>query len=192
MKSEQNSDILSVLSVESELTAYAISKETGISVPQVNFRIDKLVKCGVVIPKEDGVRTVYSAHPVLRSRDAIELIATYIKEIVDAIDGVQSIQPTGAKAIIEFILDKTEINEPVDTEADETLVRNFRSELEAYATKYNLKITDIKGWTEDKIIWMALNEKKCACAPDKRVCPCPEGLVEIDKKGKCKCSVFMK
>lgn len=76
---------------------------------------------------------------------------------------------------------------------DEEIVREFRAHLESYAKEHGLLITSIKGWTEPKIRWMALNDRTCCC--DKtRKCPCETGLVEVrtEKDHMCKCSVFKK
>lgn len=70
------------------------------------------------------------------------------------------------------------------------LIDDFRKTLEEHAKKNNLSITNIKGWTNKKIEWMAVNENKCCCAPDKRVCPCEEGINEAAANGTCLCSVF--
>lgn len=200
-KDEQDDEILSALVVEDKMTAYALCKETGISVPQINFRIVKLISTGVVKQNVEKDKTSYSIHPVLKSKEAIAEIAAYIKNIFDIVDETEETSIDGIKAIIGFILSKTDIDvelTPVsfsetaieEPTPDDDLVSDFMIDLKSYAEKHNLKIMNVKGWTNNKIKWMALNNRKCACAPDKRVCPCPEGLKEIEVIGNCKCSVF--
>lgn len=89
-----------------------------------------------------------------------------------------------------------ESNEPNTPEipelTDDEKIKAFRSMLEEHAGENNLKITDIKGWTEPKIEWMALNDHKCCCSPNDRVCPCDEGRIEVRTKPDhmCLCSIF--
>lgn len=193
MKDDQNCEILSALVAEESMTSYSLCKETGISVPQVNFRIEKLVAIGVVESRIVDNKTVYSVHPVLKSKESIAEIASYIESIFDVIDEAEETSVDGIKAIISFILDKTEIDQGIDRDdliSEDNKVSEFRDILQKYADVNNLRIMNVKGWTNSKIKWMALNDRKCACAPDKRVCPCPEGLEEISRNGSCKCSVF--
>jgi hypothetical protein len=76
--------------------------------------------------------------------------------------------------------------------SDEETIMEFRKDLEKWARDNDLLLTNIKGWTEDKIQWMALNDRKCCCRPKERACPCKEGLEEArtSKGGLCLCSVF--
>lgn len=189
---EQDSSIISSLVVKKEMTAYSISKDIGISVPQVQYRIDKLLRCGIVKSRKDDNKTLYYIHPALKSKKAMGEIASYIKAIVDIIDNIERLSPEGMKALVSFIVSKTEMSEVSDdyTDIERNTIQSFRKYLEAYANEKGLKILDIKGWTNSKIEWMALNDRKCACKPDKRTCPCPEGLIEVEKKGKCLCTVF--
>ena len=189
---EQDSSIISSLVVEKEMTAYSISKDIGISVPQVQYRIDKLLRCGIVKSRKDDNKTLYYIHPALKSKKAMGEIAAYIKAIVDIIDNIERLSPEGMKALVSFIVSKTELSEVSDsyTDIERNTIQSFRKYLEAYAKEKGLMILDVKGWTNSKIEWMALNDRKCACRPDKRICPCPEGLIEIEKKGKCLCTVF--
>lgn len=192
MKDEQDCEIISALIVEDKMTAYALSKETGISVPQINFRIEKLVSVGVINSHDDERnKTLYSIHPVFKSNKSVESIATHIKDIFDIIDKSKETSIDGIKVVIGFILSKTE--ELITDEGmsiDDTKINDFKRDLNIYALKNNLKLMDVKGWTDTKIKWMALHDRKCACAPDTRICPCPEGFDEAMKKGNCKCSVF--
>jgi len=194
MAIEQDYDIISSLIVNNGVTAYFISKDIGLSVPQVQYRIDKLLRCGIIKSKVNSGKTLYSTHPALKSKVVMEEIASYIKAIVDSIDDIERLSPDGMKVLMSFIINKTEMvdveqyTDIVDVEQD--TINKFREYLEAYAQEKGLKILKVKGWTDSKIEWMALNSRKCACRPDKRVCPCPEGLIEVEKKGKCLCTVF--
>jgi len=71
-------------------------------------------------------------------------------------------------------------------------VQAFYEDLKKYAKKHGLVITNIKGWTRGRIIRMARNDRRCACRPKQRTCPCPEGLEECRtaKDHECICSVF--
>ena len=90
--------------------------------------------------------------------------------------------------------ESTEPNTPEPTELtdDEEKIKAFRTMLEEYAVEHGLKITNIKSWTEPKIRWMALNDNKCCCSPDDRVCPCEEGVHEAktEQDHMCLCSIF--
>ncbi len=192
MAKEQDYNIISSLTTSDGETTYYISKDIGVSVPQVQYRIDKLLRCGIIKSKKDDNKTLYYIHPALKSKKAMGEIAACIKEIVDIIDNIERLSPEGMKSIISFIISKTELSETSDdyTDVERNIIQSFKKYIEAYAKEKGLKILDVKGWTNNKIEWMALNDRKCACRPDKRVCPCPEGLVEVEKKGKCLCTVF--
>jgi len=38
--------------------------------------------------------------------------------------------------------------------------------------------------------WLLLNA--CACAPERKHCPCPESIMEVSEKGRCKCGLYWK
>lgn len=194
MVKEQDYNIISSLTTGDGETAYSISKDIGISVPQVQYRIDKLLRCGIVKSRKEDNKTLYYIHPALKSKKAMGEIAAYIKAIVDIIDNIERLSPEGMKALVSFIVSKTELSEVSDdyTAAERNTIQSFRKYIDNYAKEKGLKILDVKGWSSAKIDWMALNGRKCACRPDKRICPCPEGLVEVEKKGKCLCTVFGK
>ncbi len=193
-KDEQDDEILSALVVEDKMTAYALSKETEISVPQINFRMVKLVSIGVVKQVVEDGKTSYSVHPVLKSKESIEDIALHIKEIFDIIDNTEETSIDGIKSIIGFIVSKTSIdiselpNIPNVLESTESLISIYINIIKAHAEKYNYKINSA---SDEKIKWMALNNRRCFCAKDTRVCPCPESVDEIRVYGKCKCSLFL-
>lgn len=189
----KNQDIKILLSliISNGSTAYVISKDTKISVPQIMYRLNKLVESKAVTAVVNNDKTLYYVHPALKSEEVINRITVLLKEVADEIDKISYTEPDGLKTIIELIISSIDISDPEEEISDDDiLIKNFRANLELYAKEHNLKITDIKGWTEHKLVWMALNDNKCGCAPDKRRCPCKEGLIEIEKKGKCLCSVF--
>lgn len=196
MTSEQDDSIISeIIRSDSRLTAYGISQRTNISVPQVQYRLNKLVEKSVVRSSTEDSKKTYEVHPVLKSKKDIDGIASRIKEIVDIIDEVEYTSADGIRILIDFILSRTEIKDRDAEEASdskEEIIMRFRRELEIYAGLNGLIISNVKGWTDHKIIWMALNERKCACSPDKRECPCKEGLDEVKSKGQCLCSVFLR
>lgn len=194
INNEQDYNIISSLTTSDGETTYSISKDIGASVPQVQYRIDKLLRCGIVKSKKDDNKTLYYIHPALKSKKAMSEIAACIKEMVDIIDNIERLSPEGMKALVSFIVSKTELSEVSDdyTDIERNTIQSFRKYIDNYAKEKGLKILDVKGWSSAKIDWMALNGRKCACRPDKRICPCPEGMVEIEKKGKCLCTVFGK
>jgi len=94
---------------------------------------------------------------------------------------------------IDTYVEPTVPNIPESPElSDEEKIEAFRSMLEEHAEEHDLKITNIKSWTEPKIKWMALNDNKCCCSPDDRVCPCEEGVHEArtESDHMCLCSIF--
>lgn len=77
------------------------------------------------------------------------------------------------------------------TPEEQKKVDQFRARLEKFAKAKGFRITNIKGWTESSIRQMALDPKhKCCCRPDERICPCKEGVKEVETSGECLCSVF--
>ena len=69
----------------------------------------------------------------------------------------------------------------------------FIIDLEKFAVKHNVLITNIKGWTKKSLIWMAENDCKCCCSPDTRVCPCMDGVIEALRTNpdmECRCSIL--
>ena len=192
MKNQDTKILLSLVNNDGS-TAYMLSKDTKISVPQIMYRLNKLVESKAVTAVVDGDKTNYYAHPALKSEETMNKIALLLKEVADEIDKVLFTESTGLKTIIELIISTMEVSEPeeeLNTNEIDATISDFRNKLEVYAKEHHLRITNIKGWTDPKIEWMALNEEKCGCAPDKRICPCKEGLIEVEKKGKCLCSVF--
>lgn len=194
----QDSDILLFLIHNENSTSYAISQDTGISIPQTEFRLTKLIDNGVVKEVKEENRTTYSVHEALKSKDLLKNIEDMIQSMAYSIDNIEPISLDGFKCVLNFISGRIEFVEPekeiicTDIEPNKAKIIIFKDELQEYALKNNLEITSIKGWTEPKIEWMALNERKCACRPETRICPCPEGLVEArTKKNKmCTCSLF--
>ncbi len=186
----QDNQILSALIYEDKLTSYALSQITKISTPQINFRLGKLVESQVVIESKEEDKTVYSIHNSLKSKDAIKKVSEHIKSISDIIDNEQYATPEGTRTIICFILSKTEIQDSEALAEEQKIVDEFKKVLEEHAKKNNLVLHFTKGWSDNKIHKMALNNRICACAPD-RTCPCVQGLAEINTRGMCKCSIFV-
>lgn len=189
--SEQDNQILSALIYKDNQTSYALSQTTGISNPQVNFRLGKLVESQVVIESKEDDKTTYSIHNSLKSKDAIKKVSEHIKSICDIIDNEHYATSEGMKIILCFILSKTEIGDSEVIAEEQKIIDEFIIDIEKYAKEHKLIISNIKGWTKNKIEWMALNDRKCACDPGNRICPCQTGLDEINNKGICKCSLFV-
>ena len=118
MESPQDTLILLVLvSNENPLTAYGISKQIKISIPQVQYRLSKLEDQGIVTSTTKDNKKVYDVHPALKSRECIDEIAEYIKAISDIIDKMEYTTPTAMKYIIAFIIERTVVLEPEAEEA---------------------------------------------------------------------------
>ncbi len=166
-----------------------MSQETGISTPQINFRLSKLVESQVVTESKEDDKTVYSVHDSLKSKTAIKKVSEHIKEISDIIDKEHYATSEGIKTILCFILSKTEISDSEVLAEEQKIIDEFRKVLEEYAQKNDIELHYTKGWSDNKIRKMALNNRICACDP-KRICPCKEGLIEINVTGTCKCSIF--
>lgn len=188
----QDNQILSSLIEKDKQTSYLLSQNTKISVPQINFRLAKLVEYQVVTESKEEDKTVYSIHDSLKSKPAIKKVSEHIKEIADIIDKEHYATSEGIKTILCFILSKVEIQDSSEYLEEQKKVEEFTKELQEYAKKNDLTITNIKGWTKHKIEWMALNDRLCACVRDgSRHCPCIQGLEEATgSKGICTCSIF--
>ena len=119
MESAQDTPILLILvSSDKPLTAYAISKHTKISIPQVQFRLSKLEDQGIVTSASIDNKKVYDVHPALKSRECIDKITGLIKTISDIIDTVEYTTPVAMKWIIAFIIERTVVLEPEAEEAE--------------------------------------------------------------------------
>lgn len=88
------------------MTVYAISKDTGIAGPQVNYRLRKLVKNGVV-DKGENEAARYTAHPILGTTKAIKVIAKHISKISDVIGKYKVTTIEGMKILMSYILEHT-------------------------------------------------------------------------------------
>lgn len=185
----QDNAILSALIQKDKQTSYSLSAETGISTPQINFRLGKLIESQVVVESKEDDKTTYSIHNSLKSKDAIKKVSEHIKSISDIIDNEQYATPEGTRTIICFILSKTEIQDSEVLAEEQKVVDEFKKVLEEHAKKNNLVLHYTKGWSDNKIHKMALNNRICAC-DSKRICPCDKGLVEAKAKGLCLCGIF--
>lgn len=113
MESIQDTPILlSLTNSDKPLTAYAISKHTKISIPQVQYRLSKLEEQGIVTSTIKDNKKVYDVHPALKSRECIDEITGRIKAISDIIDEMEYTTPTAMKWIIAFIIERTVVSEP--------------------------------------------------------------------------------
>lgn len=191
----QDSLIMSALiadGIKTGMTAYAISVETKISQPQVSFRLDKLVEDGVVIESVTGKKTLYYAHDVFYDKEAMLKISEYIESIVETIYDVGEIPQDGIKIVMGYISSSIEISGETGDDEESRLINDFVDMIEKFAVKRGYVISNIKGWTEFKIKWMALNDGKCGCDPENRKCPCGECKDEVENNGSCLCSIFMR
>lgn len=111
----QDYDILLTLcQSDNPLTAYAIGKDAGIAVAQVNYRLTKLLNVGVVTAIQEKNRTVYSTHPILKSRKDVEDIACLLADIIRIITEAGEIEEDGVKKVLAFIVDRIRFIDPTD------------------------------------------------------------------------------
>jgi len=112
LNNEQDYEIMSALSVAEEpLTAYAIAKETDIAIPQVTYRLRKLVDYDVVRNIVTD-KTRYEVHPILKSREKLEEILDLLSDIITLIDKTQAVTTDGVKEILAFMIDRIEFEDP--------------------------------------------------------------------------------
>lgn len=104
--------LLLLIHNEKSLTAYAISKRTKISIPQVQYRLSKLEDQGIVTSTTSDNKKVYDVHPALKSKECIDEITKHIKAISDIIDEMEYTTPVAMKWIIAFIIERIEVLEP--------------------------------------------------------------------------------
>ena len=110
MRTKQDVDILVALIQSNEpITSYQIAKDTGISLPQVRYRLPKLIQSEIVILVDCDGKELYEAHSVLSSRSTIDAITEHLVSISDIIDGYELSTPVCVKSIISFIVDRTVI-----------------------------------------------------------------------------------
>lgn len=119
---KQDAVLLQVLiNSDTSMTAYAISKETGIVTTQVTYRLQMLVRDGVVAMVVNDEVTRYKVHPVLETAEAMTAIAKLVGKISYIIDKYKDTTADGMKTIISFILEHTNFVEiyRTDEHADE-------------------------------------------------------------------------
>lgn len=110
MYTEQDTDILiSLINTKEAVSSYQISKDTGISVPQVRYRLNKLILSGIIKRTEHENRDLYEPHPALKSKKTIKEISNHIKEIADIIDSLEISEPDCIKSLLLFIIERTSI-----------------------------------------------------------------------------------
>lgn len=58
----------------------------------------------------------------------------------------------------------------------------------AFAKRHSLVVNPKIGFTYfvDNLAVLG----NCACAPERKTCPCPEAKDEVAKEGRCKCGLF--
>lgn len=116
MTKSQDTKILLYLIEFDKSTAYAISQGTGISIPQITYRINKLIDSGIISSVVEDNKTYYNVHPALKSNEIISEITGLMKKVCDVIDRAKYTKPSGMKSIIELIISRLELSEPNDEE----------------------------------------------------------------------------
>jgi hypothetical protein len=54
----------------------------------------------------------------------------------------------------------------------------------------NFVINPLLGY--DYFVKHYIEDGHCACAPERKTCPCPEAINEVKEHGKCKCGLYFK
>lgn len=112
MNNEQDYEILSTLArTDKPLTAYGVGKEAGIPIPQVRYRLTKLVDYEVVKAISSNKKTVYEIHTILKSMDKLEEIACLLTDIISIIITAETIGAEGIKTILAFIVDRIDFED---------------------------------------------------------------------------------
>ena len=60
----------------------------------------------------------------------------------------------------------------------------------SFAKQNDFVVNPLLGF--DYFVKHYLEDHHCACAPERKVCPCPESLQEVATIGKCKCGLYFK
>ena len=107
----QDIKIITCLIYHGDSSAYGISNETSISVPQVTYRLKKLMLSKVVTKHNEDTKTLYSVHLSLQSPELIKQITENLQEIVYLINETEDFSPEGTKAIIGYILEVANVSE---------------------------------------------------------------------------------
>jgi len=112
LNNDQDYEILSALvRADNPMTAYAIGKETGITIPQVRYRLTKLAGFGVVTATPEKNKTVYDIHSILKSMESLEKIACLLTDIISIIITAEEIDADGVKMILAFIVDRIDFED---------------------------------------------------------------------------------
>lgn len=105
MLTAQDIKIIHTLIREGDLTAYAIGQKTNISIPQVQYRLNKLLECQVVDMVNGENKSYWSIHPVFHSKESVDFMGEKITEIIDILEEDEPIPLEGIKLIMSFFID---------------------------------------------------------------------------------------
>jgi hypothetical protein len=84
-------------------------------VPQITYRLNKLVTAKVVRAENNG-KNCFFVHPALKDTEVLKHIAGQIKDIADIIDKVEYTTPTGMRAILDLVMANVKFVEPTEEE----------------------------------------------------------------------------
>ena len=90
---------------DGDLTVYALAQKTGISQPQVKYRLEKLLASTIVDRVKVGNRTVYSIHPVFHKHETVDSLMTELVKLFEVIDEIHPTPLMGLKTIISFLIE---------------------------------------------------------------------------------------
>lgn len=81
-----STQILDVLTKNSELTVYGIAKKSKLSSQRVAYTIPKLVASGLVLAKTNGENTVYSLQKIHVDKQLIHSLLELLEPLIDKIN----------------------------------------------------------------------------------------------------------
>lgn len=110
MLTAQDIKIIHTLIREGDLTAYALGQKTNISIPQVQYRLNKLLECSVVDMVNGENKNYWSIHPVFHHTESVTFMGEKIAEIIDLVEEIETVPLEGIKLIMSFFIDS--LDEP--------------------------------------------------------------------------------
>lgn len=106
---DQDTRILRALTEQNDVSTHELYKQISVSRTQIQYRLDKLKKTGIVRETSEGRYRNYGVHPVLKDTKCLCEIAEHVKGILEIIQDKEPVEPAGLKAIIDFVMASVEI-----------------------------------------------------------------------------------
>ncbi len=96
-------DIVNCLIENGTLTTYGINKILRKNIPGIEYALQGLVSNGIILPKDNGKKTVYQVHPFFKDDAAIKKVSGEFTKVLKIIEG------SGDPPTIEGYLDILDI-----------------------------------------------------------------------------------